>query len=188
MSPRGGKGRKPRRSGLRTLAGLAVLGLAGAGLWIGSGLVEDGGFLAPRSLEREEGEPRAGVLRPPIPAPGERVRVEVLNSGGVRGVAALARDELRDAGFDVVHYGNDRSFDLEEPEVVLRAGRVEAAREVARTLGIQALRVEPDSALLVEVTVRLGSRWQDRAAREDRESGGESERVGPGPSPRGSSP
>jgi hypothetical protein len=168
VSPRRGSGRKSpkapgrrqRGSWRRTLGGLLVLGLAGFGVWMASSLVEDTPLI-PRSLDAGG---RDEVARPPIPAPGSRIRVEVLNAGGVPGVAAAARDDLRDAGFDVVHYGNASSFGREGSSVVLRSGDASAAQAVADRLGIEQVLVEHDPSLLVEVTVLLGSGWRPRDA------------------------
>jgi hypothetical protein len=169
---RKGGGRSRGRGGWRgRLAGVAILAGGAALVWVGSGLVDEAGEFLPRALDRggapSEASGEAPVERP-IPAPWARVRVEVLNAGGVRGMAATARDELRDAGFDVVHYGNASTFDAERSEVILRAGAENAARDVAQALGIDRLRVEPDSTLLVEVTVLLGSDWEDRETRRAR--------------------
>jgi hypothetical protein len=139
------------------LGGLLILLLGGAGIWIGASLVDDTGRDLFRSLDRPE-DAAAPEARP-IPSHGARVRVEVLNAGGVRGMAAAARDHLRNEGFDVVHYGNAGSFGRESSVVLHRGGGMEAARGVAAALGIQEVRSEPDSTLLVDVTVLLGSAW-----------------------------
>ncbi|TVR53494.1 MAG: LytR family transcriptional regulator [Gemmatimonadales bacterium] len=141
--------------------GLLILVLAGTGIWIGATLVdEDGGDLF-RSLDRSGGE--APLEERPIPSYGARIRVEVLNAGGVRGMAAEVRDELRDEGFDVVHYGNASTFGREASVVLHRSGELGAAQAVAAALGIREVRSEPDSTLLVEVTVLLGSTWGQEA-------------------------
>ncbi len=165
---------KRRRSGA---AGLAILVLAGVGIWIVADRFDEAGAFLPRTLDRAAEEAAAP---PPIPAPWDRIRVEVLNAGGVRGMAASARDELRDAGFDVVHYGNASSFDADRSEVILRGGGREAADGVARALGIEVVRVEPDSTLLVEVTVRLGSDWRTREVRAADAEAGATGRREPG--------
>jgi hypothetical protein len=139
-----------------------VLGLAGFGVWMAAGLVDDDAMV-PRTLESGG---RGEMTRHPIPAPGNRIRVEVLNAGGVPGVAAVVRDELRDAGFDVVHYGNASSFGQEGSSVLLRSGDASAAQAVADRLGIEQVRVEHDPTLLVEVTVLLGSGWRPRDAQD----------------------
>lgn len=111
------------------------------------------------------------VGRPDGAAPpaemGQRVRVEVLNAGGRSGMAQRATDLLRARGFDVVYFGNAERFDRERSTVLDRMGREEAARAVARALGIAAVRSEPDEELYVDVTVRLGSAWEPGRARGD---------------------
>ena len=102
---------------------------------------------------------------PELPSASEflegRVRVEVLNTGGVAGVAGAATESLRDHGFDVVYFGNAETYS-EEPSVVLdRVGDLETARAVAEVLGVPTFRSEMDSTLLVDVTVRLGPEWPD---------------------------
>lgn len=139
--------------------GILILVLAGTGIWLGATLVDDGGGDLFRSLDRDE----VALVERPIPSHGDRVRVEVLNAGGVRGMAAEVRDELRDEGFDVVHYGNASRFDREDSVVLLRSGEAGTAHAVAAVLGIRDVRSEPDSTLLVEVTVLLGSSWGQEA-------------------------
>lgn len=136
------------------LVGLGVLLLLPAGepeSDPGGVLPADGEAAPARVLERE-----------PIPGPGlpdRRIRVEVLNAGGVAGMAARATDHLRGAGFDVVYYGNARAFGREHTVVLDRAGDPAAARAVARALGVEEIQESPDPGLLVEVTVLLGSGW-----------------------------
>lgn len=89
-----------------------------------------------------------------------RVRVEVLNGGGVAGMAVDATDRLRDRGFDVVDIGNQRPFDSERPSVVIdRVGRTDMARAVAEALGIDNVQSDPDPNLYVDVSVVLGAEW-----------------------------
>lgn len=95
-----------------------------------------------------------------VTPPTERVRVEVLNAGGVAGQARAATLELRDIGFDVVHFGNADRFDREASAVVDRVGRPDFARSVADALGIASVTSEPDPNLFVDVTVLLGSEWR----------------------------
>lgn len=95
-----------------------------------------------------------------IPVAGrERVRIEVLNAGGRRDMARSATALLRDAGFDVVYFGNDRGT-VDSSEVVIRlpAGSG-VARSVGAVLGIDRVREEPDSTLLLELSVRIGPDW-----------------------------
>jgi len=130
---------------LRGLALLVVL--LGAGVLLGSSLAQ------------------WWQIAPPLPAGPPsvqiqgRVRVEVLNAGGISGVARDATAVLRDLGVDVVYYGNAENFSEEPSVVVDRVGRSEAARVVARALGIEGVVLEPDSSLFVDITVRLGPEW-----------------------------
>ena len=88
-----------------------------------------------------------------------RVRVEVLNAGGVSGMAREATGALRSAGFDVVSFGNAGSFDQVESAVVDRVGNLNPAISVASVLGIRNVRSEPDSNLYLDISVLLGSQW-----------------------------
>jgi hypothetical protein len=89
------------------------------------------------------------------------VKVEVLNGGGVAGVAWEATRVLRDRGFDVVSYGNAGTYSEDLSVVMDRVGDLESATSVGDVLGIPLVRSEPDSTLLVDVTVRLGPDWSN---------------------------
>jgi hypothetical protein len=96
---------------------------------------------------------------------GGRVRVEVLNGGGVPGMARAATERLREAGFDVVAFGNASSFESDRPSAVIdRVGRTDVARAVAAALGIDNVKSEPDPNLFVEVTVVVGGAWTPDSA------------------------
>lgn len=128
-----------------------VAGLAVAASVVGVGVlaVSDQGPAAP-----------ATVRSVPVSIPRGRVRVEVLNGGGVTGMARAATGVLREWGLDVVDFGNAPSFDAERASVVIdRVGREDLARAVAAVLGIDNVRSEPDSNLYVDVSVLLGSEW-----------------------------
>lgn len=101
--------------------------------------------------------------------PSERVKVEVLNAGGVSGQARAATVRLRDLGFDVVNYGNAGNFNRDSSAVVDRVGRTELARAVADVLGIQKVITDPDPNLFVDVTVFLGRDWRGGEAADDSE-------------------
>ena len=90
----------------------------------------------------------------------ERVRVEVLNLGGVSGMGRDATQAIRDAGFDVVELGNVVPFNAEGPsQVIDRVGRTDIAQAVALAVGIDNVQSDPDPNLYVEVSVLLGSDW-----------------------------
>lgn len=136
------------------LATGAVLGTIGA-QWLGAGAV---------------------TTRPvSIPVPdvfGERIRVEVLNGGGVDGLAREATGFLRDQGFDVVEVGNWVSFDEDSTFVVARTDDLDGARSVADAMGVREVRAEPDPNLFADVSVVLGRDWSpERVVRPDRPAG-----------------
>ena len=106
---------------------------------------------------------------PATPVDEPRLRVEVLNAAGIPGLARDATGRLRDAGFDVVYYGNARSFAPESSLVLDRVGRPDDAREVARALDIPRVLSRPDTTLFLEVTVVLGRDWVG-APREEADS------------------
>jgi hypothetical protein len=101
-------------------------------------------------------------------APDERVRVEVLNAGGVSGLARTATTRLREAGFDVVQFGNARTFDRDSSVVLDRVGRLDLAEAVANALGIPNVLTEPDPNLFVDVTVLLGRTWPGQEGEQGR--------------------
>jgi LytR cell envelope-related transcriptional attenuator len=133
-----------RRGGRRLLLGLSVgAGFVALGVWLGEGAGND------------EGAPSA-----PVAWSQGRVRVEVLNAGGVSGMARAATRALREAGFDVVQFGNAATFDEARPsEVIDRVGRADIAQVVAEALGIDNVQSDPDPNLYVDVSVLLGSEW-----------------------------
>jgi hypothetical protein len=98
---------------------------------------------------------RVGVLVPD----GVRIKVEVLNSSGLRGQARRATFALRDAGFDVVRLGND-TVHRDSTLVLVRSGREDWAQLVARSLGGARVESRPDSSRYLDVTVLLGSDWR----------------------------
>ena len=96
----------------------------------------------------------------PVELPEGRVRVEVLNAGGVSGMARDATRRLRSIGFDVVDFRSARPFDRERPSAVIdRVGRTDIAQAVADALGIDNVQSEPGPNFYVDVSVLLGSEW-----------------------------
>jgi hypothetical protein len=92
-----------------------------------------------------------------------RVRVEVINTTKVHGLAHRATRYLRDQGFDVVSEGtivapNDTTVVLD------RSGHRAWAASISHVLqlGGSPVRVEsrPDSSRYVDVTVLLGALWR----------------------------
>ena len=109
--------------------------------------------------------PAAPAAAPTSPAAaprvGERVKVEVLNAGGVPGVARRATDVLRERGFDVVSMGNaPRGTNPNVSVVYDRVGKLQTAQEVGGALAIPRVETRRDPAPLVDVTVILGRDWK----------------------------
>jgi hypothetical protein len=86
-------------------------------------------------------------------------RVEVLNASGRAGLARTATAQLRDAGFDVVFYGNAAGFDGDSSVVIDRTGRDEVARAAGRRLGIGRVRSDRDTTLFLDATIVVGRDW-----------------------------
>lgn len=89
---------------------------------------------------------------------GDIIQVEVRNGSGVDGLAGRTTDFLRDRGFDVVEVGNHESFDVPHSMVVDRVGDVDAARKVARSLGIadERVRQEIRPELYLDASIVIG--------------------------------
>ena len=92
-------------------------------------------------------------------AAGTRVKVEVFNATDTRGLARTAAAELRDAGFDVVFFGNT-SERLDSTVVRDRSNHPEWAMLAARTMAPATTEVRPDSGRLVDLTVLVGKGWR----------------------------
>ena len=122
------------------------------------GLTALGVQLSPSEAPEPEESPAERVL-----AEG-RVRVEVLNGGGVTGMARAATEILRDVGFDVVEIGNTRWDPERRSSVIDRVGRADVAQAVAAELGIDNVQSDPDPNLYVDVSVVLGSEWTNPTA------------------------
>jgi hypothetical protein len=92
--------------------------------------------------------------------PGQRIRVQVQNASGRSGLARVATRELRDRGFDVLEFGNaPAGTDSSRSLVLDRVGKLELARQVADAIRIGRVEARPDSNLVLDVTVILGTDW-----------------------------
>jgi hypothetical protein len=76
---------------------------------------------------------------------GDIIQVEVRNGCGVTGLAAEMTQFLRGEGFDVVEVGDYTSFNEPKTLVIDRVGNLEAARQVAASLGL------PEDRVLQEI-------------------------------------
>jgi len=83
---------------------------------------------------------------------------EVLNGSNRAGYARLGTLALRDAGIDVVSYGTAEVL-TDTTLILVRRGRADRGRLVARALGVGTVRVAIDTLRRVDVTVILGKDW-----------------------------
>ncbi len=118
------------------------------------------GSLVAGVFTRRPAAPAPAAPQATATAPAGRVRVQVLNASGRPGLAREATGLLRDRGFDVVEFGNGKGFPPDSSVVLDRAGKVEAARQVADAVGIRRVSARPDSNLYLDVTVVLGRDWK----------------------------
>lgn len=86
-------------------------------------------------------------------------RLEVLNASGRSGMARFATGRLRDAGFDVLFYGNAPASAGDSSVVLDRTGTDDVARAAARALGIATVRTQRDTTLYLDATVIVGADW-----------------------------
>lgn len=106
----------------------------------------------------DAGEFRQGSVARVVPE-SLRIKVEVLNASGVRGLARQATFYLRDAGFDVVSNGN--SGERSDSTVVLvRSGRMDWGALAAKALGGARVEARPDSSRYLDLTILLGPTWR----------------------------
>jgi hypothetical protein len=92
-----------------------------------------------------------------VPA-GTRIRVEVLNATDTRGLARRAMQAMRDAGFDVVYFGNTK--ERADSSVVLdRSGHPDWAELAAKALRGARVESKPDTSRYLDLTILVGSRW-----------------------------
>jgi hypothetical protein len=131
-----------------------VLGAAAALLVVLAGVRAFGAAAAGRSGEIRGS--RATVKR--VVPSDTRIRVEVLNATDVRGLAREATRVLRDAGFDVVFYGNETRR-LDSTIVLDRASHPDWADLAARVLQRERREARPDSTRLVDLSVLVGRDW-----------------------------
>jgi hypothetical protein len=102
----------------------------------------------------EPAAPADSTARPPLER--TRIRVQVRNGSGIPGAAGDVTEYLRNAGFDVVDFGNAEEFDQPRTVVIDRAGVRERALEVAAALRGVPVRSEVDTTLYLDVTVIVG--------------------------------
>ncbi|MXW55855.1 MAG: LytR family transcriptional regulator [Gemmatimonadales bacterium] len=172
-----GRARYRRRQGAFQRVASAFRGLITTAILIGAGAfiglfweewkvvrlaVLAGAGPVPVATAAEDGPAATGSATGEVPGQGDlsdRIKVEVLNGAGERGLARQFADRLRLIGFDVVATGNAEHFDHEVTHVLDRSGRLGAALAVARELSTDSLAVAIDPELYLDASVVVGSDW-----------------------------
>jgi hypothetical protein len=101
----------------------------------------------------------APVKPEPLNIPGDvgpRVTVEVINTIPVDGLARDVTARLRRVGLDVVSFGSGGEA-LSVTQILVRRGDSTAGLRVRRALGVGKVRIVPDAALLLDVSVLVGA-------------------------------
>jgi hypothetical protein len=92
--------------------------------------------------------------------PGDRgpaLTVEVLNGSGRPGAARIATRILREAGIDVVYFGNaTEGGTLDSTRIIVRRGDESGGERVRAALGAGRVDVQLDRSKLLDVSVLLG--------------------------------
>ena len=88
---------------------------------------------------------------------GPAITVEVLNASGRAGDARVGTRVLREAGMDVVYFGNAAENGLDSTRIIVRRGTAKVGERVRSVLGQGRVEVELDSAKLLDVSVLLGA-------------------------------
>ena len=94
--------------------------------------------------------------------PGDRgpaLTVEVLNASGQPGSARTGTRMLRQAGIDVVFFGNaiGAANPLDSTRIVVRRGDATRGEQVRKVLGVGHVEIQLDSTKLLDVSVLLGT-------------------------------
>lgn len=149
-----------RLRGCLETSAVMALALVVGGFLTSTWLAHTGGGGAPPDAPAEAGPSLSAAER-------GRIRVDVRNGSGIPGAAGRLTEFLREAGFDVVDFGNADRFDHERTMVVDRIGDPRRAREVAAALRGVPIETDPDSSLFLDVTVVIGDDLEEVLARRD---------------------
>ncbi len=86
--------------------------------------------------------------------------IEVLNSCGMQGAAAKMRAYLRENGFDVVSYRNDRLQNYDETILVLRNPEWEGAKALAKALKTENVMTVFSKRAVVDASIYIGKDFE----------------------------
>jgi hypothetical protein len=88
---------------------------------------------------------------------GPAIVVEVLNANGRAGDARTGTRVLRQAGIDVVYFGNAPDAGLDSTRIIVRRGAASVGARVRAALGVGRVEVQLDSSRLLDASVLLGA-------------------------------
>ncbi|MBR2899606.1 MAG: LytR C-terminal domain-containing protein [Fibrobacter sp.] len=114
-------------------------------------------FVATAFLGCEEEQKKAPVEKVVRHYKGD---IEVLNSCGMQGAAAKMRAYLRENGFDVVSYRNDRLQNYDETILVLRNPEWEGAKALAKALKTENVMTVFSKRAVVDASVYIGKDFE----------------------------
>lgn len=90
--------------------------------------------------------------------------VAVLNASGRPGLARIGTRMLRDAGVDVLSFGNstEAKTPLDSTKILVRRGPASVGERIRRALKVGKIVMAPDSSLLLDASVLLGADFSPR--------------------------
>jgi len=89
-------------------------------------------------------------------------QIQILNGSGKSGMADVFRDFLGGFGFDIIEFGNARSWNYERTIVIARGpGSDRIARDLAKVLGTDRVIHLQEPSSLVEATVIIGRDYKE---------------------------
>lgn len=108
---------------------------------------------------RPEARSAGSQVVPGEGAAAPRVTVAVLNASGRPGLARIGTRVLRDAGIDVLSFGNsgDQKTPLDSTRILVRRGPASVGERIRRALKVGKVVLDPDSTLLLDASVLLGT-------------------------------
>lgn len=110
---------------------------------------------------QNDGPTAAAVTDSSARAPRDtRIRVRVLNTSGVSGLARRATIHLREYGFDVVDFGSGRTDKNADTRITVHTGKPDWAARVQKALGVGLVGTDADSSRHVDLTVYVGRDWR----------------------------
>jgi hypothetical protein len=147
----------PRPGSGRRLAALALVALVAAGAGAAWWQTRSGGV-----TPSEPGASRAAAIDDTLArAPsGARVRVRVVNTSGVAGLARRATQHLRDFGFDVVDFASGATNANAGTRITVHTGHPDWAARAKKALGVGVVATDADTSRHVDLTVFIGHDWR----------------------------